>query len=104
VRLWPKSLAGQLAALLVLTLIAAQVVTFMLFAGERISAFRMAYQENLLLRVCRCGAARGAAGAAPRLVATSSHAQFRIALAPKPAVGPNPKSIASLRDALPPRC
>ena len=35
-RLWPKSLAGRLAALLVLTLIVAQVVTFVLFAGERI--------------------------------------------------------------------
>ena len=39
-RLAPKSLAGRLAALLVLTLIVAQIVTFALFAGERIAAFR----------------------------------------------------------------
>ena len=47
VRLLPKSLAGRLAALLVLTLVVAQVVTFALFAGERISAFRLAFREDL---------------------------------------------------------
>jgi signal transduction histidine kinase len=50
-RLWPKSLAGRLAALLVITLVAAQIVTFMLFAGERVSAFRGAYREDLVSRL-----------------------------------------------------
>jgi signal transduction histidine kinase len=101
VRPWPKSLAGQLAALLVLTLIAAQVVAFLLFAGERISAFRMAYRENLLLRVSSLVALLEEAQPAlhPRLVAATSSPQFRIALAPEPAVGPDPEvESASLRD------
>jgi signal transduction histidine kinase len=51
VRIWPKSLAGRLAALLVLTLVVAQVVSFAMFAGERIAAFRAAHREELLVRV-----------------------------------------------------
>jgi signal transduction histidine kinase len=51
VRIWPKSLAGRLAALLVLTLVVAQVVSFAMFAGERIAAFRTAHREELLVRV-----------------------------------------------------
>jgi signal transduction histidine kinase len=50
-KLWPRSLAGRLAALLVLTLIVAQIVTFLLFAGERVTTFRSAYRDDLVTRL-----------------------------------------------------
>jgi len=50
-RLWPRSLAGRLAALLVLTLIVAQIVSFLLFAGERVATFRSAYRDDLVTRL-----------------------------------------------------
>jgi signal transduction histidine kinase len=88
VRLLPKSLAGRLAVLLVLTLIVAQVVTFMLFAGERMSAFRMAYRENLVVRMGSLVALleETQPDLHARLVAATSSPQFHIALGPKPLV------------------
>lgn len=50
-RLWPRSLAGRLAALLVLTLVAAQAVSLILFAGERVRSFRDAYRDDLIARL-----------------------------------------------------
>jgi signal transduction histidine kinase len=50
-KLWPQSLAGRLAALLILTLVLAQSLSFALFSGERIAAFRIAYREDLLVRM-----------------------------------------------------
>lgn len=49
-RMWPKSLAGQLTATLVLALVVAQVIAFVLFAGERTRAVRFAYRENVIGR------------------------------------------------------
>jgi signal transduction histidine kinase len=88
VRLWPKSLAGRLAALLVLTLIVAQMVTFMLFAGERMSAFRLAYRENLIVRISSLVALleETQPDLHQRLVAATSSPQFRMSLAAKPLV------------------
>ncbi len=50
-RLWPKSLAGRLAGLLILTLVLAQSLSFALFSGERIAALKRAYREDLFVRV-----------------------------------------------------
>jgi signal transduction histidine kinase len=50
-RLWPRSLAGRLAGFLVLTLIVAQVLSLVLFAGERVSAFRDLYRQEMATRL-----------------------------------------------------
>ncbi len=50
-RLWPKSLAGRLAALLLVTLFVAQVITFALFAWERVSSFRNSFRQELFVRL-----------------------------------------------------
>lgn len=49
-RLLPQSLAGRLAALVVLALIVSQVLTFAIFVGERRMATRLIDQENILAR------------------------------------------------------
>lgn len=49
-RLWPRSLAGQLTATLVLALFVAQTVAIVLFANERTRAVRTAYRENVVGR------------------------------------------------------
>jgi signal transduction histidine kinase len=84
--LWPKSLAGRLAALLVLTLIVAQFVTFILFAGERVSAFRGAYREDLLVRLVSLVALVEEAPPAlhERLLATASSTLLRVSLDAEP--------------------
>ncbi|OAN88181.1 two-component sensor histidine kinase [Marinobacter sp. EhC06] len=50
-RLWPRRAAGQLALLLVLVLLAAQIITIVILAGERQGALRSASLENVLQRV-----------------------------------------------------
>ncbi|MGI9510685.1 MAG: ATP-binding protein [Geminicoccaceae bacterium] len=49
-RLWPKRLAGQMIALLLLALVLAQIVTLMIFADERRFAIRAADRSQLLGR------------------------------------------------------
>ncbi len=49
-RLAPKSFAGQLALLLFLALLIAQIVAFALFAGERSRAQQQVYQETVVER------------------------------------------------------
>lgn len=49
-RLWPRSLAGQLTVMLVIALVVAQTLAIFLFAGERAHAFRTAYRENVVGR------------------------------------------------------
>ena len=49
-RLWPKRLAGQMIALLLLALVLAQLVTLMIFADERRFAIRAADRSQLLGR------------------------------------------------------
>lgn len=101
-RLWPKSLAGRLAALLVLTLVAAQLVGFALFAGERVTAFRNAYREDLLTRLVSL--VQLLEETPPelhqRLVATASSALLRVALAPQPIIDDAETGPRRLRDGL----
>ena len=82
-RLWPRSLAGRLALLLVVTLVLAQVVTFALFAGERVSAFRGAFREDLFMRIVTLVELLDESPPElhERLVATASSPMFRIQLA-----------------------
>lgn len=49
-RLWPRSFTGQLVLTLILALLAAQVLAFVIFAGERARVVRLAYRENIIER------------------------------------------------------
>ena len=50
-RLWPRRAGGQLALLLILVLLVAQVITIVILAGERQGALRSAGLEHVLQRV-----------------------------------------------------
>jgi signal transduction histidine kinase len=50
-RFWPRRAAGQLALLLILVLLVAQVITIAILAGERQGALRSASLEHVLQRV-----------------------------------------------------
>lgn len=50
-RLWPRRASGQLAFLLILVLLIAQIITIGILAGERQSALRSASFDNVLQRV-----------------------------------------------------
>lgn len=49
-RLIPSSLAGRIAALMLLTLVGAQAVTIILFAGEREASFRSSFRDEAIAR------------------------------------------------------
>jgi hypothetical protein len=49
-RLWPRRLAGQLIALLLLALVLAQVASFLIFEDERWAALRTAERKHVLSR------------------------------------------------------
>jgi signal transduction histidine kinase len=49
-RFWPKSLAGQMIALMVLTLFGAQIIGFAIFSDERRLALRSVMREQVLTR------------------------------------------------------
>jgi signal transduction histidine kinase len=87
-RLLPRSLAGQLAGLLILTLVIAQIVSFSLFAGERVAAFHNAYREDLFVRIVSLVELLEEAPPSlhDRLVATASSPFFRISLDREPAI------------------
>lgn len=98
-RLMPKSLAGRLAGLLILTLVVAQIVTFALFSGERVEAFRSAYREDIFFRLVSLV---GLLEETPRdlhqrLVVTTSSGNFRAVLARRPALGPRATSEPGLQ-------
>jgi methyl-accepting chemotaxis protein len=99
-RPWPKSLAGRLAALLVLTLVGAQVVSFALFAGERVTAFRNAYRDDMVTRLISL--VQLLEEAPPdlhqRLVATASSALLHIDLTSEPVLPPGEASPPHLRN------
>ncbi len=99
-RLLPKSLAGRLAALLVLTLVVAQVVTFVLFAGERMSAFRLAYREDLVVRIVSLVTLLEETQPElhERLVAAVSSSQFHITLGGNPVENGTGPDAELLRD------
>ena len=101
-RVLPQSLAGRLAVLLVLTLVVAQVVTFALFTGERISAFRMAFREDLFVRVVSLVTLleETEPGLHERLIGATSSPQFRVRLAPQPDVREGQSEAAPLRASL----
>jgi len=50
-RIWPRRAAGQLALLLILVLLVAQIITIAILAGERQGALRSASLEHVLQRV-----------------------------------------------------
>ena len=57
VKRWqPKSLAGQMIALLLITLVLAQIVSFMIFADERRLALKAAAREQVLSRTASMAA------------------------------------------------
>lgn len=84
----PKSLAGRLALLLVFALVAAQALSFALFARERVEAFRTATREDLFDRFV--SVVRLIDDAPPelhsRLLAAASSSLFRVTLADEAAV------------------
>ncbi len=98
-RLMPKSLAGRLAALLIVTLVVAQVVTFALFSGERVSAFYSAYREDVFFRLVSLVSLleETPPDLHRRLVATTTSGNFRATLARRPAIGPDEASEPRLR-------
>jgi signal transduction histidine kinase len=101
-RLWPKSLAGRLAALLILTLVVAQFVTFVLFSGERVTTLRESRLNDLVRRL---GAMVELLEEAPpalrhRLVETTSSPGLRIELRDTPEVRPNRDDDSAIRDRL----
>src|SRR5688572_3724748 len=93
-RLLPRSLAGRLAALLVLTLVVAQVVTFLLFAGERITAFRSAYRDDLVTRLVSLVQLleESPPELHERLLATANSPLLRLGLASEPLLAENQAS------------
>ncbi|WP_372985623.1 ATP-binding protein [Marinobacter sp.] len=50
-RLWPRRAGGQLALLLILVLVVAQIITIAILAGERQGALRSASLEHVLERI-----------------------------------------------------
>ena len=101
-RLWPRSLAGRLAALLILTLVVAQIVTFALFSGERIAAFRSAYREDVFFRLVSLVDLIEETPPAlhERLLTTASSGGFRVGIGPEPAVGQEDDEESAIRDRL----
>jgi signal transduction histidine kinase len=102
VRLWPRSLAGRLAALLVLTLLVSQVVSFALFAGERMMAFHRSYLDDLTSRL---GSLVRLLEETPpslhdRLVATMGSPMLRLELGPEAQVAADVAPDLRLRSEL----
>lgn len=87
-RLWPKSLAGQLLAVVLLALMLGQGLSFMIFADERRAAFRAANREQVLARAATL--VRLLEGTPPELhapiLAASSSRQLRFSVASASAV------------------
>jgi signal transduction histidine kinase len=98
-RLWPRSLAGRLAALLVLTLIAAQTVSLILFAGERVRSFRDAYRDDLIARLAALVQLLEEAPPAlhQRLVATANSTLLQVDIDAQALVGAEDENIMPLR-------
>lgn len=87
-RILPRRLASRLALLLVLTLVAAQIVTFALFSGERVAAFRDAYREDLLARLAALVTLleEAPSGLREEVLATANSRLFRLSVDPTPAL------------------
>jgi signal transduction histidine kinase len=98
-RLWPKSLAGRLAGLLILTLVLAQSLSFALFAGERIAALRSAYREDLFVRLVSLVGLleKSPADLQQSVLAATSSPIFHVRLDADPAVAPDRDGDSALR-------
>ena len=87
-RLVPRSLAGQLTLLLLLTLVVAQGVAVALFAWERVEAVRHAHRDNVITRTA--SVAQLLADTSPALhgtvVAAASTHRTRFSLTGEPLV------------------
>lgn len=100
-RLAPRSLAGQLALLLVGALVAAQALGFALFARERGTAYREAYREGVAARLVSVVRLieDSPAELDARIAATASTAFLRVALDDAPQVaetsGPGADLVAA---------
>ena len=101
-RVLPRSLAGRLALVLLLALVAAQGIAVFLFAGERAAAVHHAYRENVVARTATV--MRLIQGTPPALhdsVAAAARTRFvRYSLTPEPVVehlgsGERAEAIAS---------
>jgi signal transduction histidine kinase len=99
-KLLPKSLAGRLAALLVLTLTVAQTVSFALFAGERVRAFHNSYRDDMVTRLISL--VQLLEEAPPdlhqRLMATANSSLLHIDLAREPVLSSGAANPPELRD------
>jgi signal transduction histidine kinase len=91
-----------LAAFLVLTLVVAQVVTFVLFAGERVTTFRNAYRDDMVTRLVSLVRLLEETPPEPhqRLIATASSALLHIDLAAEPILLSGEAAPPDLRDRL----
>ena len=98
-RLVPKSLAGRLATMLVLTLLVAQMVSFGLFAGERVSAFYQSYREEMIGRLVALVdlLEETPADLSDRVLATMNSAVFRAGIAPEPSLDASAAGTGELR-------
>ncbi|MBC7800319.1 MAG: hypothetical protein H7Z10_06840, partial [Gemmatimonadaceae bacterium] len=107
IRLLPRSLASQLALLLIAALMLALVLAFILFARERGTAYRDAYREGVAARLVSLVRLidDSPADLHDRIAATASSVFLRVALADAPQVpedtGPRAEAVsARLRTSL----
>ncbi|CUA97894.1 ATP-binding protein [Pannonibacter indicus] len=98
-RLWPRSLGGQLIALLLIALIGSQAVSIWLFAGERRLAVYEAIGDGVIVRTASLVPLLETSGEATRtqLLQATSSAITRFWLDQKPSVANVPRSGAERR-------
>ena len=89
-RLWPRSLAGQMIALLLLALVAAQAVSLAILWDERRHAVRAAERAQVLSRTLSIVRLLGETPPelSPRIMETASGPRLRYWLAPESALDP----------------
>lgn len=98
-KLWPRSLAGRLAALLVLTLLLAQSLSLALFSGERLSALRHAFREDFFTRVVSLAllVEESSPELRQRALAATRSPMLRVALTPEPLADPEDDQESGVR-------
>ncbi len=98
-RWWPPGLAGQLAGVLLLALVAAQGLSLLIFADERRLALRELNREQVLTRTA--GLVRLLGETPPelqgRILAAASSGALRFRIEPESAVDPGPARHARNR-------
>ncbi|SUB00157.1 Osmolarity sensor protein EnvZ [Pannonibacter phragmitetus] len=98
-RLWPRSLGGQLIALLLIALIGSQAVSIWLFAGERRLAVYEAIGDGVIVRTASLVPLLDTAGGTTRsqLLQATSSAMTRFWVDSEPLVASTPQSGAERR-------